>query len=120
MRAAVYAASIGRAVPFAQAAFRQAFAGGRSLAAPDNVVIAAAACEMHPAAVLKAADLRSTREQLRAATAAARACGVHEVPPVSVGEELFVGERALERAARSALAFAGAEASVAAAGEPGR
>src|SRR5690242_12412945 len=43
MRVATYAASIGRAVPFAQAAFRQAFAGGRSLADPDNVVIAAAA-----------------------------------------------------------------------------
>ena len=31
MRAATYAKSIGRTVPFAQAAFRQAFAGGRSL-----------------------------------------------------------------------------------------
>ena len=31
MRAATYAKSIGRAVPFAQAAFRQAFAGGRDL-----------------------------------------------------------------------------------------
>ena len=30
MRVATYAKSIGRTVPFAQAAFRQAFAGGRS------------------------------------------------------------------------------------------
>ena len=43
MRVATYAASIGRAVAFAQAAFRQAFAGGRDLQLPDNVLIAAAA-----------------------------------------------------------------------------
>ena len=49
MRVATYAKSIGRVVPFAQAAFRQAFAGGRDLQQPDNVLIAAAACEMHPA-----------------------------------------------------------------------
>ncbi len=53
MRVATYAKSIGRTVPFAQAAFRQAFAGGRSLAEEDFVLIAAAACEMHPAAVLR-------------------------------------------------------------------
>jgi 2-hydroxychromene-2-carboxylate isomerase len=102
MRVATYAASIGRAVPFAQAAFRQAFAGGRSLADPDNVVIAAAACEMHPAAVLKGAELRSTRAQLAQATSEAAAAGVREVPTVAVGGELFAGERALERAAAHA------------------
>ena len=63
MRVATYARSIGRTVPFAQAAFRQAFAGGHSLQDPDYVLIAAAACEMHPAAVLRAADMRSVREQ---------------------------------------------------------
>ena len=56
MRVATYAKQIGRTVAFALAAYRQAFAGGRSLADPDNVVIAAAACEMHPAAVIKAAS----------------------------------------------------------------
>ena len=55
--------------PFAQAAFRQAFAGGRSLAEQDYVLIAAAACEMHPAAVLRGAELRSVGAQLDAATA---------------------------------------------------
>ncbi len=64
MRVATYAKSIGRTVPFAQAAFRQAFAGGRSLAQEDSVLIAAAACEMHPAAVLRAASMRSVAEQL--------------------------------------------------------
>ena len=61
MLVATYAKSIGRATAFAQAAFRQAFAGGRSLALTDNVVIAAAACELHPAAVLRGAGLESVR-----------------------------------------------------------
>jgi len=99
MRVATYAKSIGRAVPFAQAAFRQAFAGGRALADPDSVVIAAAACEMHPAAVLRAAELHSVHEQLAATTATAAAMGVSDVPAVTVGERTFIGERALEEAA---------------------
>ena len=61
MRAATYAKSIGRTVPFAQAAFRQAFAGGHSLEDPDFVLIAAAACEMHPPPCIRpATELRST------------------------------------------------------------
>jgi 2-hydroxychromene-2-carboxylate isomerase len=112
MRVATYAKSIGRAVPFAQAAFRQAFAGGHSLADPDFVLIAAAACEMHPAAVLRGAELRSVAEQLAAATAAAASRGVSDVPALVTGgteptggiqgaadERVFVGERELERAA---------------------
>jgi 2-hydroxychromene-2-carboxylate isomerase len=99
MRVATYAKSIGRSVPFAQAAFRQAFAGGRSLADPDNVLIAAAACEMHPAAVLRGAELRSVAEQLAAATAAASAAGVSDVPAIVLDGRVFVGERALEDAA---------------------
>jgi 2-hydroxychromene-2-carboxylate isomerase len=78
--AATYAKQIGRAVAFSLAAFRQAFAGGRDLSERDNVLIAAAACEMHPAAVIKGAELRSTRERLHAATEAARAAGVRSVP----------------------------------------
>lgn len=99
MRVATYAKSIGRTVPFVQAAFRQAFAGGHSLEDPDFVVIAAAACEMHPAAVLKGADLRSVKEQLSSATAVAAQEGVSDVPAVRVGETVFVGERAVEDAA---------------------
>jgi 2-hydroxychromene-2-carboxylate isomerase len=99
MRVATYAASIGRTVPFAQAAFRQAFAGGHSLAQRDFVLIAAAACEMHPAAVLRAAELRSTAEHLAACSAEARRAGVTEVPAVLVGARVFVGVDALEDAA---------------------
>jgi 2-hydroxychromene-2-carboxylate isomerase len=99
MLVATYAKSIGRTVPFAQAAFRQAFAGGHSLARIDNVLIAAAACEMHPKAVLKAAGLSGTRDQLRNATIAAADAGVRSVPAVRIGERLFAGEHALDRAA---------------------
>jgi 2-hydroxychromene-2-carboxylate isomerase len=101
MRAATYAKSIGRTVPFAQAAFRQAFAGGRSLGEADNVLIAAAACEMHPAAVLKGAGLASVGARLEAATAAAVQAGVSEVPAVRIGTRVFVGEECLEQAAES-------------------
>jgi 2-hydroxychromene-2-carboxylate isomerase len=99
MRVATYAKSIGRTVPFVQAAFRQAFAGGHNLEQVDFVLIAAAACEMHPAAVLKGAELRSVREELRRATIAAAQAGVTDVPAVRVGGRVFVGERAVEEAA---------------------
>ena len=99
MRVASYASSIGRAVPFAQAAFRQAFAAGRSLEEPDSVLIAAAACEMHPAAVLGGARLRSVGQALATSTAAAAALGVRDVPAIVVGGRVFAGEHAVEEAA---------------------
>lgn len=95
MRVATYAKSIGRAVPFAQAAFRQAFAGGRSLADEDSVLIAAAACEMHPAAVQRAASMRSVAEQLDDATEQAARAGVRDVPAVLAAGRVFHGERTL-------------------------
>jgi 2-hydroxychromene-2-carboxylate isomerase len=82
MLAATYAKQIGRAVAFSLAAFRQAFAAGRDLSERDNVLIAAAACEMHPAAVVKGVELRGTRERLEAATAEAMAAGVRDVPAI--------------------------------------
>jgi 2-hydroxychromene-2-carboxylate isomerase len=106
MRVATYAKSIGRTVPFAQAAFRQAFAGGRSLAEEDSVLIAAAACEMHPSAVLKGAGLRSVADQLAAAGAEAAQAGVRDVPAVTVRGQVFHGERSLA-AASAALRGAG-------------
>jgi 2-hydroxychromene-2-carboxylate isomerase len=101
MRAATYARQIGRTVPFALAAFRQAFAGGRDLSVPDNVLIAAAACEMHPAAVLKGAGLRSIATRLEDATALAAERGVRDVPSVWLpGDDVFHGDDELEDAAR--------------------
>jgi 2-hydroxychromene-2-carboxylate isomerase len=99
MRVATYAKSIGRTVPFAQAAFRQAFAGGRDLAQLDNVLIAAAACEMHPSAVARGAELRGVREQLAAATNDAINQSIKNVPAIVVGERVFEGERCVEQAA---------------------
>lgn len=100
MRVATYAKQIGRSVAFAQAAFRQAFAGGRDLSVPDNVLIAAAACEMHPSAVTKAADLRSIAARLEQATVLAARRGVHDVPAVWVpGGEAFHGDDGIESAA---------------------
>jgi 2-hydroxychromene-2-carboxylate isomerase len=99
MRVATYAKSIGRVVAFSLAAFRQAFAAGRDLSDADSVVIAAAACEMHPAAVLKAADTRGVAEALARATAEAAEAGVRGVPAVRVGDRVFHGESALQDAA---------------------
>jgi 2-hydroxychromene-2-carboxylate isomerase len=99
MRVATYAKSIGRVVAFSLAAFRQAFAAGRDLSEPDSVVIAAAACEMHPAAVLKAAETRGVAVALARATAEAAEAGVRGVPAVRVGDQVFHGDAALEAAA---------------------
>ena len=99
MLAATYTASIGRVVAFSLAAFRQAFAAGRDLGERDSVLIAAAACELHPTAVIKGAELTSTRRRPAATTDAAIAAGVREVPAIVVGGEVFHGDRELARAA---------------------
>jgi 2-hydroxychromene-2-carboxylate isomerase len=98
--AATYAKQIGRAVAFSLACFRQAFAGGRDLGDESTVLIAAAACEMHPAAVLKGIGTRAVTESLARAGERARAAGVDRLPAIAVGERTFgeIGEaaRALE------------------------
>ncbi len=99
MLVATYAKSIGRTVPFAQAAYRQAFAGGRDLQQLDNVLIAAAACEMHPAAVSRGAELSSVAAQLAATTGEAGEPGIVEVPAIAVGADVFEGAHAVEQAA---------------------
>ena len=99
MRAATFAQRSGRAVAFSLAAFRQAFAAGRDLSDTDNVLIAAAACELHPNAVLKGIESRAVKEGLRAATDDALERGVTGVPTVAVGDRLFYGDDRLEEAA---------------------
>jgi 2-hydroxychromene-2-carboxylate isomerase len=98
-RAATYAASIGRVTAFSLAALRQAFAGGRDLDDADTVVIAAAACEIHPAALLKGIEMRSVKLALEQATARARTAGVRSLPAIAAGELIFEGDRGLEQAA---------------------
>ena len=100
MLAATYARSIGRVVAFSLAAFRQAFAGGRALNTRDGVVIAGAACEMHPKALLAGCGTRGTREALERETALAVAGGVRSLPAVRMPDgRVFDGPDCLERAA---------------------
>jgi 2-hydroxychromene-2-carboxylate isomerase len=87
-RAATFAKGGGKVVAFALAAFRQAFAGGRDLSVAENVLIAAAACEMHPRALLVGADTEGTRRRLAEATEHARSRGVRDVPAVWLDGEL--------------------------------
>lgn len=102
MRAATFAKQTGRCVSFALAAFRQAFAAGRDLSDPDNVLIAAAACELHPRAVLKAVETEAVKGALREATDRAAGIGVVGVPSLRVGEEVFWGDDRVEEAIEAA------------------
>jgi 2-hydroxychromene-2-carboxylate isomerase len=99
MLVATYAASIGRAVAFTQAAFRQIYAAARDLSVLDNVLIAAAACEMHPTAVLKAVELRSVRDALDRVTAEAGTRGVTAVPAIWTAGGVYEGDAGLDAAA---------------------
>ena len=101
MRAATFAQQIGRTVAFSLAAFRQAFAAGKDLSDVDNVLIAAAACELHPNAVLKGIELQSTKDRLREATQEAYDRGVRGAPSVVVGDDVFWGDDRLEDAAKA-------------------
>ena len=102
MRAATFAKQTGRAVSFALAAFRQAFAAGRDLSDPDNVLLAAAACELHPRAVLKAVETDAVKGALREATDRAADLGVVGVPTLRVGERVFWGDDRVEEAVAAA------------------
>lgn len=81
LRAATYAKTTGRAVAYALAAFRQAFAGGRALD-ETTILMAGAACELHPRALQQALTRGAVERQLAQATATAAARGVRDVPAV--------------------------------------
>jgi 2-hydroxychromene-2-carboxylate isomerase len=102
MRVATFAKQTGRTVSFALAAFRQAFAAGRDLSAPDNVLIAAAACELHPNALLKAVETEIVKNALREATDSAAELGVFGVPSLVVNGEVFWGDDRVEEAVAAA------------------
>jgi 2-hydroxychromene-2-carboxylate isomerase len=102
VRAAVYAKESGRVVSFSLACFRQVFAAGKDMGEVDNVLIAAAACELHPNAVLKGIETQSVKEKLRAATDEALALGIVGVPTVAVGDQLYWGDDRLEEAVEAA------------------
>jgi 2-hydroxychromene-2-carboxylate isomerase len=102
MRVATFAKQTGRTVSFALAGFRQAFAAGRDLSEPDNVLIAAAACELHPNALLKAVETEIVKNALREATDSAAELGVFGVPSLVVDGEVFWGDDKLEEAVAAA------------------
>ncbi len=104
MRVATFAKQTGRAVSFSLAAFRQQFAAGKDLSVPDNVMIAAAACELHPRALESAVKTAIVKDALREATDAAGDAGVFGVPAVRVGDEVFWGDDRLEEAVEAAAA----------------
>jgi 2-hydroxychromene-2-carboxylate isomerase len=98
MRAATWAKRGGRAIAFSQAAFRQAFAGGRDLGEEGTVLIAGAACEMHPTAMLKGITLKATARALDAAHERARTAGVTVLPAIEVRGHLYSGPDCLAQA----------------------
>jgi 2-hydroxychromene-2-carboxylate isomerase len=102
MRVATFAKQTGRTVSFALAAFRQAFAAGRDLSEIDNVLLAAAACEMHPRALTKAVQTDLVKGALREATDLAAERGVLGVPSLLVGGEVFWGDDRVEEAVAAA------------------
>jgi 2-hydroxychromene-2-carboxylate isomerase len=98
MLAATYAKRIGRGVAFSLAAFRQAFAGGRDLGDEDTILIAGAACEMHPTALGKSIKVASTQAALATAGRRAISAGVTALPAIQVGHRVFTGADAIARA----------------------
>lgn len=103
MLAATYAKKVGRGVAFSLAAFRQEFAGGRDIGDENTVLIAGAACEMHPVALSKGIELRSTEQALQTAGNRAIEAGVRSLPAIQVGNDVYQDKEALSEAA-SALA----------------
>ena len=101
-RAAVYAKEAGRVVSFSLACFRQVFAAGRDMSDVDNVLVAAAACELHPNAVLKGIETQSVKDRLRVATEEAIDRGLVGIPTVAVRDRLFWGDDRLEEAVEAA------------------
>jgi 2-hydroxychromene-2-carboxylate isomerase len=99
LRAAVFAAEIGKVVAFSLAAFRQFFNAGRPMNELDNVLLAGAACELHPNAIKQAIERQSIKDKLKQATQEAIDRGVTGVPTIAVGNELFWGDDRLEAAA---------------------
>ena len=96
-RAATYLKMGGKTVGFALAAFRQAYNGGRSLAVQEHVLIAAAAVETHPRALLVGAETAGTKRRLAEATDEALARGITETPALWDSERgVLVGSAALD------------------------
>jgi 2-hydroxychromene-2-carboxylate isomerase len=62
------------------------------------VLLAAAACEMHPRVVLQSLERDSVYRDLTTNTALAMSAGVRSVPAIRIGERIFDGQEALRDA----------------------
>lgn len=115
MRAAAYAAEVGRAGAFALAAGRLAFCGGFDLEDPEILADAAAAAAISPGEVLTVICDSDWEAQPRATAAGLTRRGVAELPAIRVERHWRCGERAVGEAialmrasAASGQAFGGA------------
>ena len=97
MLAATYAKHIGRGVAFSLAAFRQTFAGGRDIGDENTVLIAGAACEMHPVALTKGIGLRSTADALEDAQRAPKRPASRPSPRSRSDDQTYEGAEAMAR-----------------------
>lgn len=99
LQAATYARGIGKVAAFSLAALRQAYAGGADLGGEQTVVLAGAACEIHPRALLTGVTTKGTASALARAAASAREDGVRDLPAVVVAGAVFYGDADLDAAA---------------------
>src|SRR4051812_14219495 len=98
MRAAAYAAGVGKGAPFALAATRLAFCGGFDLDDPEVLAEAAAAAGIGLREALDAAGDPALDEQMAQEGARLLAAGATELPVVRVGRLIFPGEPRLAAA----------------------
>src|SRR3954471_1768705 len=92
MRAACYAAEIGRGAPFVLAASRLAYCGGFDLEDPEVLAEAAAAAGAGLRECLAAAGDAARDEDMASAAHRLVAAGAQCLPVVRVGRLLFAGE----------------------------
>ena len=104
LRAAVFAEQRRVLKPFSLACYGLMFAGGRSRAEVDNVLDAGRAAGLDPDELRAAIEDPAIKDRLREYTDEAIGRGVHGVPTVAVGDELFWGDDRLEEAAAASVA----------------
>ncbi len=106
LQAATYARGIGKVAAFSLAALRQAYAGGADLGAEQTVLLAGAACEIHPRALLVGVGTKGVAASLARAAEQATADGVRDLPAVVVDGAAFTGDAGLDAAASAIAATA--------------
>lgn len=106
LRAALAADEQGKLREFSHAAYARNFVEGTGLKQPEDVAAAAQAAGLDGEAILARAGSEEIKHRLQESTEAAIALGVHGVPTVELGDELFWGDDQLPAAAAAARAEA--------------